>query len=219
MAQSPKMTAAKTVYFDNETAVGRVGSEAVKQLAKWGRFKLVKEKKQADLIFFADRRSIQRRVHRVDQRADRDDRCRREVRAKSRAELQRAGTGARCVFVGDRSPRWVVGLECFACLGRSADGNQQRRSAVGEQTEERDEVGVGELEIKSTGLETRHSEEESKVPVRWCALQGTDFARKDGGCAGGRQDALKARATGHGAIERLRRELFGSPGATLGMQK
>jgi hypothetical protein len=51
MAQSSKMKAAKTVYFDNRTAVDAVGAEAVKQLVKWGRFTLVTDKKKADLIF------------------------------------------------------------------------------------------------------------------------------------------------------------------------
>jgi hypothetical protein len=51
MAQSPKLKSAKTVYFDNRTAVDAVGAEAVKQLAKWHRFTLAKDKKTADLIF------------------------------------------------------------------------------------------------------------------------------------------------------------------------
>jgi hypothetical protein len=51
MAQSPKMKAAKTAYFDNRTAVDAVGAEAVKQLKKWERFQLVTSRSKADLIF------------------------------------------------------------------------------------------------------------------------------------------------------------------------
>jgi hypothetical protein len=51
MAQSPEMKAAKTVYFDNRTAVDAVGTEAVKELKKWGRFQLLTSKSKADLIF------------------------------------------------------------------------------------------------------------------------------------------------------------------------
>jgi hypothetical protein len=52
MAQSPKMKAAKTAYFDNRTAADAVGAEAVKQLKKkWGRFRLVTSRSNADLIF------------------------------------------------------------------------------------------------------------------------------------------------------------------------
>jgi hypothetical protein len=51
MAQSPKLKAAKTVYFDNQTAVDAVGAEAVKQLKRWGRFQLAPSKSKADLIF------------------------------------------------------------------------------------------------------------------------------------------------------------------------
>ena len=51
MAKSPKLKAAKTVYFDNKTAADAVGAETEKELRKWGRFTLVSDKKNADLIF------------------------------------------------------------------------------------------------------------------------------------------------------------------------
>jgi hypothetical protein len=41
---------AKTVYFDNQTGVEAVGTAALAQLRKWGRFQIVREKQTADLI-------------------------------------------------------------------------------------------------------------------------------------------------------------------------
>ena len=42
--------AAKTVFFDDQTGVPAAGKDAVSQLKKWGRFQIVAEKSQADLI-------------------------------------------------------------------------------------------------------------------------------------------------------------------------
>jgi hypothetical protein len=50
LARSPKILSAKTVYFDNQTGVEAVGTAAVAQLRKWGRFQVVPDKKSADLI-------------------------------------------------------------------------------------------------------------------------------------------------------------------------
>jgi len=50
-AKSPKILSAKTVYFDDQTGVDAVGKAALGQLKKWGRFQIVQDKKQADLIF------------------------------------------------------------------------------------------------------------------------------------------------------------------------
>jgi hypothetical protein len=47
---SPKILSAKSVYFDNQIDVPAVGEKALAQLKKWGRFKIVKDQKQADLI-------------------------------------------------------------------------------------------------------------------------------------------------------------------------
>jgi hypothetical protein len=57
LAKSPKILSAKTVYFDNQTGVEAVGSAAVAQLRKWGRFQIVHDKQTADLILLlsADR--------------------------------------------------------------------------------------------------------------------------------------------------------------------
>lgn len=51
LAKSPKILAAKTVYFDNQTGADSVGAAALAQLKKWTRFQIVGDKKSADLIF------------------------------------------------------------------------------------------------------------------------------------------------------------------------
>lgn len=51
LAQSPRILSAKTVYFDNQTGCDAVGQNTLKQLKKWGKFHLVTDRKQADLIF------------------------------------------------------------------------------------------------------------------------------------------------------------------------
>jgi hypothetical protein len=51
MVQSPRILSAKTVYFDNQTGSDAVGKNALAQLRKWGKFQLVTDRKQADLIF------------------------------------------------------------------------------------------------------------------------------------------------------------------------
>src|SRR5215469_7545779 len=51
LAQSPRILSAKTVYFDNQTGSDPVGKNALAQLKKWGKFQLVTDRKQADLIF------------------------------------------------------------------------------------------------------------------------------------------------------------------------
>jgi hypothetical protein len=51
MAQSPRILSAKTVYFNNETGSDAVGKNALAQLKRWGKFQLVTDRKQADLVF------------------------------------------------------------------------------------------------------------------------------------------------------------------------
>lgn len=51
LAKASKVLSAKTVYFDNQTGVEAVGTAAVDKLRKWGRFQLVHDKPNADLIF------------------------------------------------------------------------------------------------------------------------------------------------------------------------
>jgi hypothetical protein len=41
---------AKSVYFDNQTDVPAVGEKALERLKKWGRFRIVNDKKQAGFI-------------------------------------------------------------------------------------------------------------------------------------------------------------------------
>jgi len=48
---APKILSAKTVYFDDRTGVPPAGMRALEQLKKWGRFKIVSDPQQADLIF------------------------------------------------------------------------------------------------------------------------------------------------------------------------
>ncbi|AXC13118.1 hypothetical protein ACPOL_3839 [Acidisarcina polymorpha] len=50
------VTAAKTVYIDNQTGSSHITDKAYEALSKWGRFKIVKEAKDADLVlrFTAD---------------------------------------------------------------------------------------------------------------------------------------------------------------------
>jgi hypothetical protein len=45
-----KILSAKSVYFDDQSGAHTVGDKALNQLKKWGRFKIVKDPKQADLI-------------------------------------------------------------------------------------------------------------------------------------------------------------------------
>jgi hypothetical protein len=46
----PKILSAKTVYFDDQTGAAPVGYKALEQIKKWGRFRVVRERKRADLI-------------------------------------------------------------------------------------------------------------------------------------------------------------------------
>jgi hypothetical protein len=47
----PQITAAKTVYIDNQSGLVKLGDRAYEQLTKWGRFQVIQNRKQADLIF------------------------------------------------------------------------------------------------------------------------------------------------------------------------
>ena len=51
LAQSPRILSAKTVYFDNKTGSDAVGKNTLAQLKKWGKFQIVAQREQADLIF------------------------------------------------------------------------------------------------------------------------------------------------------------------------
>jgi hypothetical protein len=45
-----KIAAAKTVFFDDQTGDAAVGGDALAELKKWGKFQIVQDQKQADLI-------------------------------------------------------------------------------------------------------------------------------------------------------------------------
>jgi hypothetical protein len=51
LAQSPRILSAKFVYFKNESGSDLVGKNTEAQISKWGKFQLVADPKQADLIF------------------------------------------------------------------------------------------------------------------------------------------------------------------------
>jgi hypothetical protein len=51
LAWAQRILSAKTVYFDNETGSDTVGKKALVRLKNWGRFHVVPDRKQADLIF------------------------------------------------------------------------------------------------------------------------------------------------------------------------
>jgi len=51
LAHSPRIQHAKTVIFLNQTGSDAVGSESLAQLKKWGKYKIVNDRSQADLIF------------------------------------------------------------------------------------------------------------------------------------------------------------------------
>ena len=46
-----KILSAKSLYFDNQTGAQHVAEKTLDELKKWGRFKIVRDPKQADLIF------------------------------------------------------------------------------------------------------------------------------------------------------------------------
>ena len=51
LARSPRILSAKSVYFEDKTGVDAVGNKALAQLKNWGRFQIVQDRRQADLIF------------------------------------------------------------------------------------------------------------------------------------------------------------------------
>ena len=51
LAHSPRILDAKTVFFLNTTGSDAVGSEALAQLKKWGKYQIVSDRSHADLIF------------------------------------------------------------------------------------------------------------------------------------------------------------------------
>src|SRR5207245_1266882 len=64
LARSPRIQSAKSVYLEDKTGVDAVGNKALAQLKKWGRFQIVQDRKQADLIFMLSADPLQGRSHR-----------------------------------------------------------------------------------------------------------------------------------------------------------
>lgn len=46
----PRIQSAKSAYFEDKSGVDTVGNKALAELKKWGRFRIVDDPKQADLI-------------------------------------------------------------------------------------------------------------------------------------------------------------------------
>jgi len=47
----PRLLTAKFIYFENQTGFPAVGDESLRELERWGRFRLVRSPDQADLLF------------------------------------------------------------------------------------------------------------------------------------------------------------------------
>jgi hypothetical protein len=50
-ALPPRLLTAKFIYFENQTGFPAVGDESLRELEKWGRFRVVRTRDQADLLF------------------------------------------------------------------------------------------------------------------------------------------------------------------------
>ena len=46
-----RLLTAKLIYFENQTGFAAVGGDAVREIEKWGRFKVVQSRDQAELVF------------------------------------------------------------------------------------------------------------------------------------------------------------------------
>ena len=54
---APQLISAKTVYIDNQSGSPTTGDHAYQELSDWGRFQIVQDKSQADLVFLLTMRS------------------------------------------------------------------------------------------------------------------------------------------------------------------
>ena len=57
----PQLLSAKTVYVDNRSGMAAMGDRAYQELLSWGRFHVVQDKSQADLILLLTAREENRR--------------------------------------------------------------------------------------------------------------------------------------------------------------
>jgi hypothetical protein len=64
----PRLLSAKLVYFENQTGFAAVGGDAVRELEKWGRFQVVRNRDQADLVFVLSTEDDPRIAHPADRR-------------------------------------------------------------------------------------------------------------------------------------------------------
>ena len=60
LSQYPEISSAKTICFKNQTGSEAVGTNALAALKKWGRFRIVQDQKQADLILLLSLKEYQR---------------------------------------------------------------------------------------------------------------------------------------------------------------
>jgi hypothetical protein len=56
----PQILTAKTIYIDNQSGMAKLGDRAYEQLEKWGKYKVVQDKKSADLILLLSAREYHR---------------------------------------------------------------------------------------------------------------------------------------------------------------
>jgi hypothetical protein len=56
----PQVMTAKTVYIDNQSGVAKLGDRCYSEIQKWGRFQVVQDRKQADLILLLSAREYNR---------------------------------------------------------------------------------------------------------------------------------------------------------------
>jgi len=52
----PQVMTAKTVYIDNQSGFAKMGDKCNEEIQKWGRFQVVQNRKQADLILLLSAR-------------------------------------------------------------------------------------------------------------------------------------------------------------------
>ena len=56
----PQVMTAKTIYIDNQSGVSKLGDRCYTEIQKWGRFQVVQDRKQADLILLLSAREYTR---------------------------------------------------------------------------------------------------------------------------------------------------------------
>src|SRR5215471_9479739 len=54
---APQLISAKTVYIDNRSEYAAIGDRAYQEITSWGRFQVVQDRSQADLIFLLTARA------------------------------------------------------------------------------------------------------------------------------------------------------------------